>query len=171
MGCVDVLASDEAALKSGGRGGQASYPFSTLSTMAVDISDQFGDIGGALRAVFGLTRPNRLRDQIRGTIELYEMAARNPELSGPAKNLAAVVDQETNRLLEASNSSRREWNWGALITCWIVAGGLGALGYFVFAPHLDAAWAVILIVIVGILGSLFVIAGLGVLLQRKKDAI
>lgn len=139
--------------------------------MAVDIGDQFGDIGGALRAVFGLTRPNRLRDQIRGTIELYEMAARNPELAGAAKNLAAVVDQEANRLLEASNSSRREWNWGALLTCWIIAGGLAALAYYVFAPHLDAAWAVLLIVIVGVLGSLFFIAGLGVFLQRKKDAV
>jgi hypothetical protein len=137
--------------------------------MPSDLSDQIGEIGGVIRTMLGLTRHSRIRDQLRGTIELYQLVEPYPDLAKAKADLASVIAQQTGRLVETSSATGRQWNWGAFIVCWVIAGGLGVGAYFL-NPHWGTWWATLLMVIVGMVGVLFGIAGLAVLLQKEKQA-
>jgi hypothetical protein len=133
-----------------------------------DIGESIGEVGGTIRAMLGLTQHSRLRDQIRGTTELYAATAQHPGLAEASSDLAEVIIQQTHHLAEISSTTRRSWNWGALFLCWTIAGGLAVGGYFL-APRWGTWWATLLTVVIGLVGVLFVIAGFGTLLQRKAD--
>jgi len=133
-----------------------------------DISASFGEIGGVIRTMLGMSRHSRLRDRIRGTVELYELTIPHEALAPASADLAQVINEQASRLVEASSSTERAWNWGAFTVAWMIAGGIGVAEYFL-APHWGVWWTVVLIVVIGVVGALFLIAGLGVLLQRKQD--
>jgi hypothetical protein len=133
------------------------------------ISNQMGEIGGVIRTMLGLTRHSRIRDQIRGTVELYEMTAKYEELSGPSSDLAEVISTQTSRLLETSKATGRQWNWSSFVVSWIVAALFGFFAYLLY-PHWGTWWGTPLMVIVGTVGALFTVAGVGVLLQQKSEA-
>jgi hypothetical protein len=133
------------------------------------LSGQIGEIGGVIRTMLGLTRHSRLRDQIRGTVELYELTAKYDELSGPSADLAAVLAQQTKRLLETSGSTGRQWNWPSFIVSWMIAGLFGFVAY-VLDSHWGTWWGILLMVVVGLAGGLFALAGLIVLFQQKNES-
>jgi hypothetical protein len=134
------------------------------------LGNQIGEIGGVIRTMLGLTRHSRIRDQIRGTVELYEMTAKYEALSGASADLAQVISQQTNRLLETSTATGRQWNWSSFIVSWIVAALFGFFAYLL-EPDWGTWWGTLLIVIVGVPGALMVVAGLGVLLQQKSETV
>jgi len=118
--------------------------------------------------MLGLTRHSRVREQIRETAELYALTIRYEGLSDSSSDLAIVLQRHTKRLLEMTESTKRSWNWSALIVSWLIAGALGVAAYYL-APYWGSWWACGLMVIVGLSGALFVIAGIGTLLQQKVD--
>lgn len=118
--------------------------------------------------MLGLTRHSRVRDQIRGTAELYALTVEYDGLADATSDLAQVITRQTHRLLELSSTTKRSWNWGALILSWAIAAGLGVGAYYL-VPHWGSWWGTVLLVIVGLIGGLFLIAGLGTLLQGKAD--
>jgi len=135
-----------------------------------DFGESIGEIGGTIRAMLGLTQRNRMRDQIRATLELYELTAKYEELSSASEDLAQIVSEETRRLLETSNATGRQWNWGAWFMSWIIAAGCG-VGIYLLRVDWGSWWATLLIVILGFAGAMFFLAGLGVLLQRKRETV
>lgn len=133
------------------------------------FTETAGEIGALLRTVFGLSRPSRIRDQIRDSTQLYAMTVEHEGLSAASENLAKVVVARTQHLVElTSNADRRDWNWPAAIVSWFVAAGCG-VGICYLAPRWGTWWATLVIVVLGCIGSLLFIAGFGVLLQRTAD--
>jgi hypothetical protein len=133
-----------------------------------EIGESIGEIGGVIRTMLGLTPNNRVRDQIRETAELYSLTIQYEGLASSSDDLAQVVDLHTKRLVEMASGSGRSWNWAALIVCWMVAGALGVAAYFL-KPHWGTWWGTLLMIVVGFIGFLFVIAGVGTLLQQTAD--
>lgn len=134
-----------------------------------DVSDSIGEIGGTIRAMLGLTTRNRLRDQIRDTVDLYERAAKHADLSEAAADLAQVISLETKRLLETSTSEGRTWNWASAIVAWVLAFAC-AFGVYALRTHWPSWWAVLIIIVLGVLGLLLFLVGFTLLFQKKKDA-
>jgi hypothetical protein len=130
--------------------------------------DGIGEIGGVIRTMLGLSRHSRIRDQIRGTVELYDMTVRHEGLRKASGDLARVIEQQTGRLVEVAETSKRAWNWAALIVAWIVAGAFGAGMYFL-ASDWGTWWGTLLMLVFGLGGVLLFIAGLGTLLQKRED--
>jgi CHASE2 domain-containing sensor protein len=135
-----------------------------------DISDSIGEIGGTIRAMLGLTTRNRLRDQIRDTVALYESTAKHDALAGASADLAQVISQETKRLLDTSNSTGRDWNFSAWLVCWVISSGC-AIGVYALRIHWPTWWAVLLIVGIGLAGFLFFIAGFAMLFQKSGEKV
>ncbi len=131
-----------------------------------DIGDQIGEIGGVIRTMLGLTRHSRLRDQIRGTIDLYELTSKHDALAAASSDLAEIITQQTSRLVETSSATGRQWNWGSFIVSWVIGAAFAVAAYYL-APNWGTWWATLAIVVSGLAGSLFVLVGLIVLFQKK----
>ena len=132
-----------------------------------DLSASVGELAGVLRTMFGLTRRNRLRDQIREMVGLLKEMDGYAALAGAATNVAAVIDLQSAQLLEAHQATKRKWNWPSFV----VAEGLAALTTW-------AAWALwplhhwyrtVLFVPDVVVGALMLIAGFGVLLAKADE--
>jgi hypothetical protein len=133
-----------------------------------NLGDSLGEIGGVIRTMLGLTRHSRVREQIRETAELYGETIKHEGLAESSADLAAVLKVHTKRLLDMAGTSKRSWNWSALIVSWLVAAGFGVAGWYL-PPYWGTWWATPALVIVGLAGTLLVIAGVGVLVQRDAD--
>ena len=132
-----------------------------------DFSASVGELAGFIRAMFGLTRRNRLRDQIRETLSLFAAVAQYDRLAEPAERLAKVIELETEHLLAAHQTNRRDWNWASSVLSEAIAGLTAWGAIALWKP--DSWYAILLFVLDVIAGGLFFIAGFGVLLQRTGD--
>jgi hypothetical protein len=133
-----------------------------------DISESFGEVAGVIRTMLGLTRHSRLRDQIRGTVELYALTSTHPELSKSSSDLAKVLEHQTGRLLEAATGRKRQWNWAALVFCWFVAAVCG-YGCYLIWTQLPSWWGYLIFTIPALIGFLLFIAGIGTFIQQVED--
>lgn len=133
----------------------------------VSAGGTLSQVGDSLRGLLLLSRHNRLHDQIRVGIDLYERASRHPDLAGAAENLAAVVNVQS-AVLRAAVTQRgpRAWDWGGLIVSWIVAG-LIAWPAWVWLHPLDSWWTEVLCVAALIVAAIFVLVGISILLERR----
>lgn len=132
-----------------------------------DLGDPIGEISGVIRTMLGLTRHSRLREQIQGTVELYNLTSAHEDLSHASADLAELITLQTSRLLEIASSTGRQWNWSSFIISWIFAGFFGWLAYLLW-PHWGSWWGALLFLLVTVVGGLLAIAGVGVLLQQKS---
>ncbi|MGH9089830.1 MAG: hypothetical protein ACRDZR_00375 [Acidimicrobiales bacterium] len=133
-----------------------------------DISDSFGEIAGVLRTMLGLTRHSRLRDQIRGTVDLYDSIAVHTELSKSKEDLQKVIEYQTSRLLEAASSGKRKYNWAALVVCWVISFLAGYGSYQIWST-LPYWWGYLIFAVVVLVGVLFFVAGIGTFLQQQNE--
>src|SRR5690242_14180089 len=78
---------------------------------------------GVIQGFLGLTTPNRLRRELRETMQLYEQAVRvsdhakaHPEVNEAAATLARLIKKETNDLNAAVGGPLRifEPDWRAI---------------------------------------------------------
>ena len=132
-----------------------------------DLGDSIGEIGGAIRAMLGLSRHSRVREQIRDTAELYNLTSTHEGLAAASENLAAVLTIQTKRLLDIASDTGRQLNWASAIVAWAIALGLGYAAYVLW-PHWGTWWATPIFVLDVAAGGLMVIAGFGVLVQKKS---
>ena len=100
---------------------------------------------------------------------MYELTAKYDSLSDASTDLAQVITHQTKRLVETSSTSDRQWNWGAFVVSWIVAGAFGS-GIYLLSSHWGSWWGTLLLVLFGILGALFTVVGIGVLIERKNES-
>ncbi|MCA9312542.1 MAG: hypothetical protein KDA97_00260 [Acidimicrobiales bacterium] len=140
-------------------------------------SHQNGDamVGGllqeataTLRTMLGLTRHGRTREQIRDTVELYQLMGDDEDLADSRRDLAKVVGIHSKRLVANASSERRSWNWASMVVSWIVACFLGFLCWWVLTTW-EGWFPSLAAIVLGFLAVLFVIAGVGVLLQPEKN--
>jgi Flp pilus assembly protein TadB len=132
-----------------------------------DLSASVGEVAGVIRTMFGMTRPNRVRDHIKELTELYAALDSHPRLSSSAEKVAGVIEQMTGRLVDAHRGSARQWNWPSCIASWIIAGLLiWALVVLYPAPFW---WSIVLFIVAAIGAVLFTTAGIKLLLDRKEE--
>jgi hypothetical protein len=82
-----------------------------------DISGSIGEFAGAIRELLGLTRHNRLRDQLRNSLELFALVQQHSkELPDASNALAEIVTLQATRLLAIVKPERaRRWDWGEFV--------------------------------------------------------
>lgn len=134
----------------------------------VAITDSVGELAGVVRSMFGLTRHNRLRDQLRDTIALYQLAAASENLEQSTSNLRQVVDLQTARLLAITSQNRRKWAWGGSILALVIAGVFAIPGVYLLREP-SSWWVVVLLTVDALVVFTFVVASVGVLVQRPSD--
>jgi hypothetical protein len=133
-----------------------------------DFSTGFTDIAGALRTFLGLTRHNRLREQLRDTLGLFSLAKEHAELGQVRDNLTEIATLQSQRLLALVKDDRkRQWNWG---TFWVgfVFTGLGVWGEFWLWSFHQNWWFWFPFVVLGFFDLVFVIVSLQALFQRRS---
>ncbi|MCA9647494.1 MAG: hypothetical protein KC492_42685, partial [Myxococcales bacterium] len=85
------------------------------------LSGAVSDIGGAVRAVVGLSRPGRLRDQIDQTLDLYAKSEPHPALGAVSAALVEALENQTRALSHATDpKSKRKLNWGPFFVALIL---------------------------------------------------
>jgi hypothetical protein len=136
-----------------------------------DIPGGVTAIAGAVRSFFGLTRHHRIREQLRDTVGLFAMVKEYPELKEAEADLAQVVKIQARRLRAVIEPERppRKWEWGtfgvgAVCTLVLVAAEWWLWGYRA------EWWAIVLLVLVGVVILVFLIVSLQALFQRQSAA-
>jgi len=128
------------------------------------LTDQFGELGGVICTMLGLTRHSRIRDQLKATVDLYEQVIKHEGLQKSSADLVQVISLQTQRLLDSSTTVGRAWNWPAALLAWTIGGGF-ATGVWQLSDAWGTWWATLIIIVLGLIGALFGIAGVGVLAQ------
>jgi hypothetical protein len=132
------------------------------------FSDSIGEIGGVMRTMLGLTRHSRIRDQIKGNLELYETMLAHEQLLTASSELAQLITRQTNNLCKTSRQIGRQWAWGPCVLAWIVAGACG-YGAVLLNHHWATLWGTPLIVVLWLATALFFAVGVTLLLERKTE--
>ncbi len=132
-----------------------------------EIRSYFGEVSGAIRALFGLSRRSRTREHLREDVALYAALVEHEALEIPSETLAKVIEIQANRLLDVVTKRRRDWNWPSFVLAEVIAGIAAWIGYIIWRPHGVGPW-VGLVADVAV-GGLFAAAGFGVLLQRPDS--
>ncbi len=130
------------------------------------LQTSLGEIGGVVRTLFGLTRHNRLKTQIRESVELYGLTIQYVDLEDASKNLRNVITTETGKLVETSSSASRSWNWPAAFVSWAIAG-FASIPELAYWSDWQSWWKVLIMVLSTLVGLIFLIVGFGVLLEQK----
>jgi len=120
-----------------------------------------------IRSMLGLTKHNRLRDQIRDTVGLYRQVQKHGALTQSADNLKQLIDIQTGQLLAITQQNKRSWNWGAAILAFLIACVFAVPAWFLYKSE-QSWWEILLLVIVLLIMVVFLIAAFGVLFQRES---
>lgn len=132
------------------------------------LSDSIGEISGVIRTMLGLTRHSRIRDQIKGNLDLYEAMVDHEELLTASSQLAQLITRQTNDLCKTSQQQGRQWAWGPCALAWIVAGAF-AYGAMLLTRFWGTIWGTSLIVVFWLVTAMFFAVGVALLLERKPE--
>jgi hypothetical protein len=125
------------------------------------------EIVSTAAVLLGLSRPGRLREQLASSLDLYERTQRHAPLQSATEDLTTVINVLARRLREAAcPSTKRSWAVGPAVMVLSVAAAV-LLPDIWLRHSLDQWWAILIVVLDGIVALFFVTVALGLLLGRK----
>jgi hypothetical protein len=95
-----------------------------------------GELAGAVRTAFGMTRHNRLSDHLANSLQLYAAAQEHPALDEAASKLARVVNLQADQLLQVVTNRPRRWDWSTFLGGSVITVPLGVVTWALWAPML-----------------------------------
>lgn len=117
--------------------------------------------------MFGLTRRNRIRDQLAEMIRLYKDFDGQEALTGSAAKVAEVVEIQATQLLAAHQVTGRSLNWSSFAVAEVIAGLCGWAAWAMWPAEIW--YFTVLIILAVLMGSLLAVAGVGVLVQTPDE--
>jgi hypothetical protein len=133
------------------------------------VSAAFGEVGGALQVVLGLTRQRRLREHLGETIDLYAKAVVHDGLAGTTAHLAGLAERQATDLAAIrTRRPQRKWAFGLATIALVFAAILALPGYFALRAH-HTWWTWLITVLDGCIVLLFVAVAVALLLERKES--
>lgn len=144
--------------------GNCWHPFSVAS-----VPGGINELVGSARALLGLTRPGRLRDQLDNTLDLYAKAMTHPELEDATQNLGLIVTLQTKRLLSIHQpETRRKWQWQSCLAGLFLTAVVAVPIYILWRARDNQPWLMWpLLILDALIVILFFLTSMSVLLERE----
>jgi len=124
---------------------------------------------GAIGGFLGLTRHNRLREQLRGSLDLLALAKQHSELTEATDDLVKVITVQARRLLAVVDPERpRRWDWGTFAVGIACTGGV-AWAEWILWGHRNNWWAIPLLLVVAVFLFAFLVVSFQALFERRSS--
>lgn len=135
--------------------------------MAPSPTSALTEIVSSAQSLLGFTRPSRLREQLRGTLDIYERTRAVPELTEATDDLGTVVTVLARRLRDAAcPSTKRAWAFGPAVIV-LIPAAICLIPDIWLAGALDQWWAVLLTAICAAPALFFVAVAFKLLFERQ----